>query len=276
MMLHGKIIGIPPHTYQAAAGPAPSPSYLRSPWTWLLATAAVAAVGWYLVRRRRYAPNRADSKRAKSYLARSAARDKVARVREDHEGRTQALRARKRRVQKKVTKGCDASRKRTSQEVKKLRKRERARINKKVDAIRGKTEAACRARRQRVRELAADAQHLADEERDERMRIAKQLGAAERKRAKQLAASERRRERREKQSESDDEVEQNLDRELVPVWRKVKRDMKATPKMSRTEAFLHWVEENEGEMWAMRQDEIEREMDDLAAEQAAYYEQRSA
>lgn len=194
-------------------------------------------------------------------------------MRDDHRKRVDSLRARKRGVLKKVTKACDASKRRTSADVKAMREKERERINKKAAAMRAKTQKQCDARRAKVRGAVDDAVRLADEERDERLRRARQLGAAERKRAKRLAAAERRQERREARQQSDDEVEANIDAELRPVWRKVKRDIEGTSKMSRTEAFLHWVDENEGDVWALRQDEIDAELDDLAAEQAAYYDQ---
>lgn len=41
--------------------------------------------------------------------------------------------------------------------------------------------------------------------------------------------------------ESDDEVRSNIDPELYPVWDKVKRSIKGTPNMSRTEAFLQYI-----------------------------------
>ena len=250
----------------------------RSPVVWIfLSAAAGMAVGYYLSRPQRYTPNRAvSSKRAKSELARSVARDKERRIRDDHRARARKLQADKRRVQRKVTKGCDAARKRTSAEVKAMRARERERINQKADATRAKTSKKCRARRERVRSVVDDALRLAQEEHDERLRLAKQLSAVERKSGKRIAAQERRQRRREEQSESDDEVESNIEAELVPVWRKVKRDIHGSPRMSRTEAFLHYVEENDDEVWAIRGDEMDRELGDLSAEQGAYYKQQIA
>ena len=50
--------------------------------------------------------------------------------------------------------------------------------------------------------------------------------------------------RLERQGESDDEVRGNLPPELVPLFERVKRTIKASPRMTRTETFLHFVEEN--------------------------------
>ncbi len=42
----------------------------------------------------------------------------------------------------------------------------------------------------------------------------------------------------ERQAESDDEVRSNIPPELVALFERVKRGIKASPRMSRTEAFL--------------------------------------
>ena len=52
----------------------------------------------------------------------------------------------------------------------------------------------------------------------------------------------------EKRSESDDEVRTNISPDLVPLFERVKRGIKATPRMSRTEAFLKYAEEHPDEV----------------------------
>lgn len=47
-----------------------------------------------------------------------------------------------------------------------------------------------------------------------------------------------------RQGESDDEVRANIDPSLVSLFNRVKRQIRATPRMTRTEAFLHYVEEH--------------------------------
>lgn len=42
----------------------------------------------------------------------------------------------------------------------------------------------------------------------------------------------------ERRAESDDEVRANISRDLVPLFERVKREIKAAPRISRTEAFL--------------------------------------
>src|SRR5579883_2885262 len=52
----------------------------------------------------------------------------------------------------------------------------------------------------------------------------------------------------ERQAESDDEVRGNLPAELVPLFERVKRGIKASPRMSRTESFLKYAEEHPDEL----------------------------
>jgi hypothetical protein len=48
----------------------------------------------------------------------------------------------------------------------------------------------------------------------------------------------------ERRGESDDEILANIPSELAPLFDRVKRSIKATPRMSRTEAFLKYAEKN--------------------------------
>lgn len=52
---------------------------------------------------------------------------------------------------------------------------------------------------------------------------------------------------KERLAESDDEVRNNLDRDMLPVWEVMKKRIKAGPRSSRTESFLQWVHDNAGE-----------------------------
>ena len=65
---------------------------------------------------------------------------------------------------------------------------------------------------------------------------------------------------RERTSESDDEVLGNIPRGLVKVFDKVRRHIKGSDRKSRTEAFLEWVEENPGEVYAIQERDAEREV----------------
>ncbi len=68
---------------------------------------------------------------------------------------------------------------------------------------------------------------------------------------------------RERSQEDDDAVRANLPPELVPVFDKMARKIKGTPKRTRTEAFLDWAEENPDEILSVQQavaDKALREM----------------
>jgi hypothetical protein len=70
----------------------------------------------------------------------------------------------------------------------------------------------------------------------------------------------------ERRQESDDEVVRNLPAALVGVFDKVRRQVKGSPRRTRTEAFLEWVEENPGEVYAMQGQQAERDLAKLIAE----------
>jgi hypothetical protein len=53
-----------------------------------------------------------------------------------------------------------------------------------------------------------------------------------------------------RRAESDDEVRSNLPPELLPSFERMKRAIKASPRMSRTEAFLQWAHDHPSEVFA--------------------------
>lgn len=71
----------------------------------------------------------------------------------------------------------------------------------------------------------------------------------------------------ERRAESDDEVRSNLHPTMVPVFDHVRRHIKGGPKISRTEAFLHWAEENPDEVITLQQHDADRYLNQLLAEQ---------
>lgn len=71
----------------------------------------------------------------------------------------------------------------------------------------------------------------------------------------------------ERRQESDDEVRSNLEPPMVPVFDAVRRFIKGTPRKSRTEAFLQWVEENPDEVFGLLQHDADRYLAQLLAEQ---------
>ncbi len=71
--------------------------------------------------------------------------------------------------------------------------------------------------------------------------------------------------RAERRSESDDEVRVNLPPELVPLFEKVRRGIKGSARVSRTEAFLQYAEEHPREVLAVLDDQADalvREMEE--------------
>ena len=58
----------------------------------------------------------------------------------------------------------------------------------------------------------------------------------------------------ERRSESDQTVRNNVPPEYLALWERVKRQIKGSDRHSRTEAFLHYVEEHPGELLASMED----------------------
>lgn len=69
--------------------------------------------------------------------------------------------------------------------------------------------------------------------------------------------------------ESDDEVRQNITPELLGVWERVKPVIKGTPRISRTEAFLQYVHDNEDEVAIMMEEAMPSD-DEFAAAYAEW------
>jgi hypothetical protein len=73
--------------------------------------------------------------------------------------------------------------------------------------------------------------------------------------------------RLDRQGESDDEVRQNVPEDLVPLFERLKRSIKATPRMSRTEAFLKYAEEHPSEVLDVIEDKTEALIRELERQQ---------
>lgn len=99
------------------------------------------------------------------------------------------------------------------------------------------------------RTLELDAKETLRRERIERQRI--------RDAGKAVA---RRSTHRERSAEDDDAVRSNLPPELVSVFEKVRRTIKAGPRRSRTEAFLEWAAENPDEVIAVQSAVAEKDL----------------
>ena len=84
-----------------------------------------------------------------------------------------------------------------------------------------------------------------------------------------------RRTAREALEESDDEVRKNLTPEEVVIFEKVKRQIKATPRKTRTEAFAEWLQENPDEAVAIHAGAVEWKPGELEEAERRYYETRA-
>lgn len=78
-----------------------------------------------------------------------------------------------------------------------------------------------------------------------------------------------RRTRGEARAESDDAVRANLPAELVPIFNRVRHRIQAGPRMSRTDAFLHWLEEHPADVAAFEADIAELDAERLWREHEA-------
>lgn len=174
-------------------------------------------------------------------------------------------RKRQREAHQKVVAQCRLNRSRLQAKVAAYRQSERERINAEVEEMRQAARRTCELRKaavrkaglsvraQRAAELQAE-RHLQRELR-ETERHAKRVNAHHKKTAREVAR------------ESDDEVRANIDPDLVPVFDRVKKSVKASPRMSRTEAFLHYVEENPQEVIQLQQQSADLDVAKLVAEQ---------
>ena len=115
----------------------------------------------------------------------------------------------------------------------------------------------CAIGKQHARDEGAHRIAAAKRERDEERRFAAELVRLERgaKESEKERKSARRGERR---AESDDEVRSNLEPELVPLFERVKKTIRGSDRMTRTEAFRQYAEENPGEVYAAQEAEAEK------------------
>jgi len=85
-----------------------------------------------------------------------------------------------------------------------------------------------------------------------------------------LVTSAPRTSKAERQSESDDEVRRNIGPDLIPVFNKVKGAVRGSPRITRTEAFLEWVEEHPEEVYSAQQHKADLELARLIAQEREY------
>lgn len=182
--------------------------------------------------------------------------------------RAQVASVRKRRqlALKKQVRRCRARRETLQEEIRNKRAAERERVNREIQSMRDEARKACALRKQAIR-----AASLSVEQRRQKTLEAERQLQRELRHAEQYAKRRReafRKSAAEVIAESDDQVRQNLDLELVPVFNRVRRTIRSSPHQSRTEAFLQWVEENPDEVITLRQQAADVELERLFREHA--------
>lgn len=90
--------------------------------------------------------------------------------------------------------------------------------------------------------------------------------AEQRERAESAKRPKLRRTGAESRAESDDEVRRNIEPELRAVWRRVKKTIHGSARLSRTEAFREWCGRNPAEVERIQWEDAERDVDRLVAE----------
>lgn len=161
-----------------------------------------------------------------------------------------------------------------------------ARIRAWARAMRRAITERARAKRQACRErirVAADQERAAVKARKELLlkNAKRRFGAALAERSRKLAEDirlarlMRQREQKllcspslaERRAESDDSVRRNLPAELVPVFDKIKRSIKAGPRRTRTEAFLEWAHEHPAEVLAIQAEHVGSDVARMVADE---------
>lgn len=140
------------------------------------------------------------------------------------------------------------------------RREQRAGIRLQCRTARVKLREQCALRQERAKLEGARAIEERRRELHEERATERLLRSADRRVAVKRSSSKERRQ------ESDDEVRANIARDLVPAFDKYKRQIKGTVRKTRTEAFLQWAEENPGEIYALQNEQADREIAEMVAE----------
>lgn len=181
----------------------------------------------------------------------------------------------RRQTVKRAATTCDRARKRLKIWLLKERARVHAQVQKirtdlraRIASERTKARTCCGPDRERVRaealEQVARARAALEELRGRA--VLQRLWSRKDARGPQLTRADRR-------SESDSQVEAELSTDELIVWRAVKGQIKASPRMSRFEAFAHWMHEHRADVLDILEADAQRAVDDLERQE---YEQREA
>lgn len=178
-------------------------------------------------------------------------------------------------VRKMCREAIEVARERARERKRELRdrqKREAHELRAQLRAERKVQRATLSARRRKVRDESTaavdEAKRALELEREEQHERHGQVAmvASSPKRSRAEAA----RARHEEQHESDDEVRRDIPEELAPVWEKVKRGIHATPRMSRTEAFLQWVHDNSADVMHLIDESLHEDLEQLERQEKSH------
>ena len=152
--------------------------------------------------------------------------------------------------------------------VKAIRERARAEIIETRKSEKLRARAACKARKEQVKRASLSA----TARRRETLQAERKL-QAELKRidnwTKERKKAHRQTSAKEAREESNDAVRSNIPAELRPLFERVKGSIKGSSRMSRTEEFLHYAEENPSEVVDTQEAIAQREVAKLIREQYA-------
>jgi hypothetical protein len=147
---------------------------------------------------------------------------------------------------------------------------ERQKLRDRAHAEREELRAACRSRIVAIRASAMTDVQKARAEREQIQRNKKHAEDLAKIHAGRMA-EHKHSSARERHAESDDRVRKNIEAALIPLWERVKRGIKGSDKLSRTEAFLQYVHESPGEVLAMHEARAAKQIAaDIRAEREHY------
>lgn len=129
-------------------------------------------------------------------------------------------------------------------------------IRSQCSIARAKLRATCLSRRERAK---LEGERLIEKRRaelGEEVSLEKLVRGADRRHLKGSVRSTA----KERSQEDDDQVRANIPRDLLPVFEKHKRRIKAGPRSTRTEAFLEWVSENPDEVYILQNEQAEADI----------------
>jgi hypothetical protein len=187
-------------------------------------------------------------------------REKLQAIRE----RIKEAKQRKRAAMLRVRESCQRARVQVRERGKERRARALAEARAALELEKQAAAETCRMKRARVRRQAGEAIERMALELEQEKTFQQQIERASRRKRPGLAKAVQRR-------ESDDEVRANLPAELVPVFDSVAKRIRGNARKSRTEAFLEWAEENPGEVLTIQQDQADRDVAELIAQEQAQW-----